>query len=216
MALLGFKPKIDPGTPLDRWGLPGTSIPTRNQPRRPSLRPFRGTQKLPPGCPFVRAGSQGGTPPQPLRRRTGQPGDPPPTGSRLGCREPKAAWHFNSAGWIWVTLRQSGWSFSARVSCDFRPKPDRWDPRRSLGTAPHIDLHEKSAPQTSSKAKRWRTKNFRQTALRYPTVFLELRMPQVSHQDDTCETTFGSMSLLRSGWRFKRTPVSFKRIPGSF
>ena len=46
----GFRPEIDPGTPLDRRGLPGTSICTKNQPRRPILRPFRGTQKLPPDC----------------------------------------------------------------------------------------------------------------------------------------------------------------------
>ena len=37
---LGFRPEIDPGTPLDRRGLPGTSICTKNQPRRPILRPF--------------------------------------------------------------------------------------------------------------------------------------------------------------------------------
>ena len=49
-ALLCFRAKIDPGTPLDRRGLPGTSICTKNQPRRPILRPFRGTEKLPPDC----------------------------------------------------------------------------------------------------------------------------------------------------------------------
>ena len=49
-VLLGFRPEIDPGTPLDRRGLPGASICTKNQPRRPILRPFRGTQKLPPDC----------------------------------------------------------------------------------------------------------------------------------------------------------------------
>ena len=49
-VFLGFRPKIDPGTPLDRRGLPGTSICTKNQPRRPILRRFRGTQKLPPDC----------------------------------------------------------------------------------------------------------------------------------------------------------------------
>ena len=35
-----FRPEIDPGTPLDRRGSPGTSICTKNQPRRPILRPF--------------------------------------------------------------------------------------------------------------------------------------------------------------------------------
>ena len=49
-VFLCFRPKIDPGTPLDRRGLPGTSICTKNQPRRPILRPFRGTQKLQPDC----------------------------------------------------------------------------------------------------------------------------------------------------------------------
>ena len=49
-VLRGFRPEIDPGTPLDRRGLPGTSICTKNQPRRLILRPFRGTQKLPPDC----------------------------------------------------------------------------------------------------------------------------------------------------------------------
>ena len=34
-----------PLDPLDRRGPPRTSICTRNQPRRPILRPFRGTQK---------------------------------------------------------------------------------------------------------------------------------------------------------------------------
>ena len=37
-----FRLKIDPGTPLDRRGLLGTSICTKNQPRRPILRPIRG------------------------------------------------------------------------------------------------------------------------------------------------------------------------------
>ena len=36
-----FRPEIDPGTPLDRRGSPGTSICTKNQPRRPILRPFQ-------------------------------------------------------------------------------------------------------------------------------------------------------------------------------
>ena len=49
-VLLGFRPEIDPGTPLDRPGPPRTSICTKNQHRRPILRPFRGTQKLPPDC----------------------------------------------------------------------------------------------------------------------------------------------------------------------
>jgi len=39
-------PEIDPGTPLDRPGVPGTSICTKNRHRRPILRPFRG-----PGTP---------------------------------------------------------------------------------------------------------------------------------------------------------------------
>ena len=38
----GFRPEIDPGTPLDRRGSPGTSICNKNQARRPILRPFRG------------------------------------------------------------------------------------------------------------------------------------------------------------------------------
>jgi len=33
------------------------------------------------------------------------------------------------------------------------------DPPRSWGPAPQIKVHEKSAPQTNSKAKWWRTKN---------------------------------------------------------
>jgi len=49
-VFLGFRPEIDPKTFLDRRGLPGTSICTKNQPRRPILKPFRGTQKLPPDC----------------------------------------------------------------------------------------------------------------------------------------------------------------------
>ena len=40
-VFLGFRPEIDPGTPLDRPGTPRTSICTKNQPRRPILRPFR-------------------------------------------------------------------------------------------------------------------------------------------------------------------------------
>ena len=39
------RPGTDPGTPLDRRGPPRTSISTKNQPRRPFLRPYRGTQK---------------------------------------------------------------------------------------------------------------------------------------------------------------------------
>ena len=37
----GFRPKIDPGTSLDRRSPPRTSICTKSQPRRPILRPFR-------------------------------------------------------------------------------------------------------------------------------------------------------------------------------
>ena len=40
--LLGSSPEIDPGTPLDRPGAPRTSICTKNQPRGPILRLFRG------------------------------------------------------------------------------------------------------------------------------------------------------------------------------
>ena len=42
--------KIDLGIPLDRRGLPATSICTKNHPWRPILMPFRGTQKLPADC----------------------------------------------------------------------------------------------------------------------------------------------------------------------
>jgi len=37
-----------PGPPLDRRGPPRTSIPTKNQPRRPSLRLNGGERKVPP------------------------------------------------------------------------------------------------------------------------------------------------------------------------
>ena len=40
----------DPGTPLDRRGLPGTSTCPKNESRIPILRPLRGTQKIPPDC----------------------------------------------------------------------------------------------------------------------------------------------------------------------
>jgi len=49
-VFLDFRPEIDPGTPRDRRGLPGTSICTKNQPGRPILMPFRGSQKLPQDC----------------------------------------------------------------------------------------------------------------------------------------------------------------------
>ena len=49
-VFLGFRPKIDPGTPLDRRGFPETSICTKNQPRRPTLRPNGGERKIPPDC----------------------------------------------------------------------------------------------------------------------------------------------------------------------
>ena len=49
-VFLGFSPEIDPGTPLDRRGLPGTSICTKNQPRRPTLRPNGGERKIPLDC----------------------------------------------------------------------------------------------------------------------------------------------------------------------
>jgi len=39
---LCFSPEIDPGAPLDRPGAPRTSICTKNQPRGPILRLFRG------------------------------------------------------------------------------------------------------------------------------------------------------------------------------
>ena len=41
-VFLGFNPEVDTGTPLDRRGSPGTSMCTKNQPRVPILRPFRG------------------------------------------------------------------------------------------------------------------------------------------------------------------------------
>jgi len=37
-----FRPDIDAGAPVDRRGSPGTLICTKNQHRRPMLRPFRG------------------------------------------------------------------------------------------------------------------------------------------------------------------------------
>ena len=54
---LDFRPNTAPGTPLDRRGPPRTLISTKNQPRRPILRPFRGTDKIPPDC--LQAPSQG-------------------------------------------------------------------------------------------------------------------------------------------------------------
>ena len=42
---LDFRPNPTPGTPSDRRGPARTSISTKNQPRRPILRPFRATQK---------------------------------------------------------------------------------------------------------------------------------------------------------------------------
>ena len=47
-VFLGFRPEIDPRTPLDCRGSPGTSTCTKNQPRRPILEQVRSTQKLPP------------------------------------------------------------------------------------------------------------------------------------------------------------------------
>ena len=41
-VFLGFSPEIDPGPPLDRPDAPRTSSCTKNQPRRPILRQFRG------------------------------------------------------------------------------------------------------------------------------------------------------------------------------
>jgi len=46
---VGFRPEIDPGTPLDRPGPPRTSICTKNQPQRPTLRPNGGERKIQPG-----------------------------------------------------------------------------------------------------------------------------------------------------------------------
>ena len=37
-VFIGFLQEIDPGTPLDRRGPPRTSISTKNQPRRPTLK----------------------------------------------------------------------------------------------------------------------------------------------------------------------------------
>jgi len=45
-----FRPKPTPGTPLDRRGPPCTSICTKNQPRRPILRPGGDERKIPPDC----------------------------------------------------------------------------------------------------------------------------------------------------------------------
>ena len=45
-----FSAEADPRDPLDRRGPPRTSIRTTNQPRRPTLRPSRGTRKFPPDC----------------------------------------------------------------------------------------------------------------------------------------------------------------------
>jgi len=47
-----FSQEIDPGTPLDRPGAPRTSICTKNQPRRPILRPCRGDAMLCFECQF--------------------------------------------------------------------------------------------------------------------------------------------------------------------
>ena len=51
-----------PRTPFKRIGPDCGTERTRNQPRRPILRPFRGTQKLPPDClqvPRMRNGREG-------------------------------------------------------------------------------------------------------------------------------------------------------------
>jgi len=53
-VLRGFRPDIDPGTLVDRPGPPRTSKSTKNQPRRPILRPVRDAQKIPP---YIQAGS---------------------------------------------------------------------------------------------------------------------------------------------------------------
>ena len=44
----GFLAQADPGTPPDRRGPPRTSICTKNRPRKPILRQFRGAQRVPP------------------------------------------------------------------------------------------------------------------------------------------------------------------------
>ena len=45
------------------------------------------------------------------------------------------------------------------VSLGFSTKSDPRGPPRSPGPAPHINLHEKSAPETKSEAVSWRTKD---------------------------------------------------------
>ena len=49
-VFLSFSAEVDPRDPQDRKSPPRTSTSTENQPRRPFLSPFRGTQQMSPGC----------------------------------------------------------------------------------------------------------------------------------------------------------------------
>ena len=45
-----FGPEIDPWTPVDGRGPPGTSLCNKNQHRKPSLKLFRCEREIPPDC----------------------------------------------------------------------------------------------------------------------------------------------------------------------
>ena len=71
----------------------------------------------------------------------------------------------------WVPEGSLAGNFRARFSPDCWPKSHPGIPARSPGPAPHVNLHEKSAPQTKSKAKWSRTKTSRQTAFGSPEIY---------------------------------------------
>ena len=130
-----FPPKPTPGTPLDRRGPPCTSTCTKNQPRRPILRPLRGEQKVPPDC--LQAPRQ--------RKNT------KPTSAKNGPRDAKSRskrTENNPRAVFWVGLRAAGlrwarqaivlhfgWRFSL-VACG-RPRP--WATCASTQDGPGAD-----------------------------------------------------------------------------
>jgi len=127
---LDFRPKSTPGTPLDRRDPPRTSICTKNQPRRPILRPNGGE------C-FLGICRQSGWR---FSARFSLDFRPKSTPTSICTKNQhrRPILRPNGGEFFLGICRQYGWRFSARFSLDFRPK-----------STPGTPLDRRGPPRTS-------------------------------------------------------------------
>jgi len=135
-----------PGWSLFRRCPPRTSISTKDQPRRPILRPLRGPKNSRQTA--FRYPARGL-----LWRCTGEVLRPP--AQAIGhCRALQTG-SFGQVRRLWACCWVPEGSLAVNFRAGFPGIPCRNRPRnpvRSPGPAPHINFHERPTPQTNSKA----------------------------------------------------------------